>query len=686
MSFRRWRISQSNKNLSRTVAQRYGIDGFAAHLLVSRGFGSDELISDMLGLDDDTAPFIDPFDIIDMDKAVSRIRKAIDSFERIAVYGDYDVDGVTATALLFSYLESVGANVMYYIPEREGEGYGLNCGAIDKLREMDINLIITVDNGISAVKEVAHANTLGIDVVVTDHHQEGDVLPEAVAVVNPHRNGSKCPFTEYAGVGVAFKLVCALEGDSMAVLENCGDLVALGTVADVVSLTGENRRLVRLGLRQLQNSGRPGLSTLIDMAGLTGKPITSTSIAFVIAPRINAAGRLGHAERAVRLLTSDDEDDAFLLSEELTNANKQRQAIEQIIDREVYEMLAKDSSILYDRVIVIAGEKWNGGVIGIFASRICERYGKPCFIISYDGDRAKGSGRSIEGFSLYEAISACSAHLTGFGGHTLAAGINLRTENIQDFRRAINRYAANQHPSMPSPELLIDCQLPPSALTLQLCDASQLLEPFGADNPTPLIAVMGLRITDIYGAGGGKHQRLTLERGGTIITAMKFSTPDEDFPFKTGDVVDIAVTLDKSNYRGKDSLTLIVRDIRLSEAHFDEINQGRQLFEKMMRGESLSDSETLTLRPTRSILATVYRTVSGGYRGEADVLGCRVKRAGVGFSAMLASLQILCEGGLLRMEDNGSMIVVEAADRNGQNDKISPENTPTAMCIGYKNV
>ncbi|MBQ9902678.1 MAG: single-stranded-DNA-specific exonuclease RecJ [Clostridia bacterium] len=685
MSFRRWQIAKSDKVLSRSVAQRFGIDGFAAHLLTSRGFCSDEQISDMLGLDDDTAEFIDPFDIIDMDKAVSRIRRAIDRFERIAVYGDYDVDGVTSTALLFSYLESVGANVMYYIPDREGEGYGLNCQAVDSLHEMNIDLIVTVDNGISAVNEVAYAGSLGIDVVITDHHQEGDDLPAAVAVVDPHRKDSLCRFKEYAGVGVAFKLVCALEGDSMAVMENCGDLVALGTVADVVSLTGENRRLVRLGLRQLQSSCRPGLSALIDMAGLSGKTITSTSIAFVIAPRLNAAGRLGKASHAVMLLITEDDEEASYLAEELTAQNKERQAIEQIIDREVTEMLAKDSSVLYDRVIVIAGENWNGGVVGIFASRICERYGKPCFIISYEGDRAKGSGRSIEGFSLYEAISACADTLTGFGGHTLAAGINLKTENIDPFRRAINDYAREKYPVMPSPVLNIDCQLPPSAVTLQLCDASQLLEPFGADNSTPVIAVMGLKISDIYGAGGGKHQRLTMERNGAVITAMKFSTADEDFPFKVGDTVDIAVTLDKSIYRGRESLTVIVRDIRLSETHFDEIKGGRQLFEKMLRGEPLSDEETDQLKPTRAMLGIVYRAVSGGYRGEADVLGCRLKRMGVGFAAMLTSMRILSEGGLLRMSDEGSVISVEAVERR-QGNKISPEETPSAIRVGYKNV
>ena len=686
MSFRRWRIAPTNKELSRSVAERFGIEGFAAHLLVSRGFRTDGSISDMLGLEDETTDFIDPFEIIDMDKAVNRIRRALDDFERIAVYGDYDVDGVTATALLYSYLESVGANVMYYIPDREGEGYGLNCDAIRSLREHDVNLIITVDNGISAVQEIAYAKELGMDVVVTDHHQESDVLPDAEAVVNPHRKGSRCRFTEYAGVGVAFKLVCALEGDSMMAAENFSDLVALGTVADVVSLTGENRRLVRLGLERLQASERIGLVTLIDLAGMTGKTITSVNIAFTLAPRLNAAGRLGSASHAVRLLITDDEEEARTLAEELHSQNRERQAIEQVIESDVAEMLEKDQSVLFDRVIVIAGEKWNGGVIGIFASRICERYGKPCFIISYEGDRAKGSGRSIEGFSLYDAIEACSEHLTGFGGHTLAAGINLRTENIDRFRRAINEYAMRRYPSMPAPELRIDCQLPPSAVTMRLCSAAQILEPFGADNSTPYIAVMGLKINEIYGAGGGKHQRLTLERGGTVMTAIKFCTSDDEFPFRVGDVVDVVVSMDKSVFRGKESLTLVVRDIRLSETHFEEINGGRQLFEKMMRNEPLTEEERGALRPTRAMMGKVYRMIAEGYCGEADVLGCRLKRQGVCFAAVLTSLRILCEGGLIEMFDQGVFIEIYPVERGADSGRIAPEKTPTAMRVGYKNV
>lgn len=350
MSFRRWCIAKSDKALSRSISQRFGIDGFTAHLLSSRGFSSDEEIINMLGPEDDPAEFIDPFTIIDMDKAVKRVRAAIDNFEKIVIYGDYDVDGITSTSIVYSYLESNDANVIYYIPSRETEGYGLNCAAIDKLHEQGVSLIITVDNGIAAVDEAAYANSLGIDMVITDHHCEGERIPDAVAVVNPHRHESQCPFTEYAGVGVAFKFLCALEGDSTTIVENYCDLVALGTVADVVSLTGENRRLVRIGLQIIQNSERMGLRILMDMAGLTNKTITSSSVAFIIAPRINAAGRLGNAERAVRLLISEDEDETTEIATQLTNENKERHTIEQIINREASEMISNDPSLLYDRV------------------------------------------------------------------------------------------------------------------------------------------------------------------------------------------------------------------------------------------------------------------------------------------------------------------------------------------------
>lgn len=686
MSFRRWCISKSDKNLTGSISQRFGIDGFTAHLLSSRGFSSDDKIKDMLGFDDDFTDFIDPFTIIDMDKAVKRVRIAMDNFEKIAVYGDYDVDGVTSTAIVYSYLESNDANVTYYIPNRETEGYGLNCSAIDKLHQQEISLIITVDNGIAAIDEVAYANSLGIDVIITDHHCEGEKIPEAVAVVNPHRHESQCPFTEYAGVGVAFKFLCALEGDSMAVIENYSDLVALGTIADVVSLTGENRRLVRIGLQIIQNSERMGLRILMDMAGLTNKNITSSSIAFIIAPRINAAGRLDNAERAVRLLISEDENEATEISIDLTEKNRERQAIEQIINREFSEIIKKDPTLLYDRVLVIAGENWNRGVTGIFASRICERYGKPCIIISYDGDSAKGSGRSIEGFSLYDAISACSEWLTGFGGHTLAAGLSLNTKDINDFRRAINEYAAREFPQMPAPILYIDCQLPPKMITLDLFNAAEILEPFGSDNPTPLIAVMGLKITNIFGAAGGKHQKITMERDGYALSAMKFSTLSEDFPFKVGDTVDIAVTLDKTIFRGKESLTLVVRDMRLSETHFDEINNGMRLYEKLMRGDDLTDKETEFIRPIRSDVGNIYRAAVKGYRGDANVLGCRMKHLGINYAKLLTSLKILNEGGLIEYEDNGIILKISAAELSEHNSKIDLEHTPTAERIGYSNI
>ena len=686
MSFRRWQIAKSDKALSRSIAGRYGIDGFAAHLLSSRGFCSDDEIKDMLGIDEDFAEFIDPFAIIDMEKAVTRIRRAIDSDERIAVYGDYDVDGITSTALLYSYLESAGANVIYYIPDRETEGYGLHCGSIDRLHAQGVSLIVTVDNGISAVCEVAYATSLGIEVVITDHHQEGDELPDAVAVVNPHRKDAVCPFREYAGVGVAFKLVCALEGDSDSVLENYGDLAALGTVADVVSLTGENRRLVRFGLQQIENGGRLGLRMLIDYAGVTGRKISSGTIAYILAPRLNAAGRMGSAERSVRLLLSEDREETSDLAQELIDANRERQTVEQGILRDVRRLLENRPALLYDRVLVIEGAGWHHGVVGIVASRVCEQYGKPCVVISYDGDTAKGSGRSVEGFSLYDAISSCADLLTAFGGHPMAAGISLPTERIGMFREAINAYAAQTFPRMPAPKLAIDCQLPPSMLTLELCDASQLLEPFGEDNPAPVVAVMGLTVADVFGAGGGKHQKITLTRGKSTIVAMKFFTDSEDFPYEAGDIVDIAVTFDRTVFRGADSLTLVVQDIRLSETRFDEIYDGRALYERFMRGEPLDESERLSLCPDRAELGAVYRVARGGYRGGEDMLCCQARRDGVGYGKLLTALTILAEGGLVHQAFDGTVWRVEAPEQPAGAGRVALENTPTARRIGYRNV
>ena len=391
MSMKKWRIRSFEEAAAAQIAEELKIPRAVAVLLLTRGFP---------GAGRGPAPesaLSDPFLLPDMDRAVGRIGRALDGFEKIAVYGDYDADGVTATAMLYSYLESCGGNVMYYIPEREGEGYGLNRGAVDALHAQGVTLIVTVDNGISSVDEIAYAKSLGIDTVVTDHHRPGPALPPARAVVDPCRADSAAPYREFAGVGVAFKLIQAMEGpecDGESLLENYGDLAAIGTVGDVVPLTGENRTLVAAGLNYLPRTDRPGLRALIEQAGLEDRELSADRVAYGLVPRINAAGRMESPDQAVRLLISESPDEAGFLAGKICEDNEYRRKIEAEILEKVEERLAAEPSLLCDRVLVVEGDGWHHGVIGIVAARVVERFGKPCVVISRSGGEARGSGRS----------------------------------------------------------------------------------------------------------------------------------------------------------------------------------------------------------------------------------------------------------------------------------------------------
>lgn len=477
MRRKKWVVAKTNKDLAASTAQELSIDPLAALLVTSRGFDDINSIGEFF--DPDAPLSLDPFSIKDMDLAAERINRAIDDFELICVFGDYDADGVTATALLYSYLEARGANVIRYVPDRLTEGYGLNIAALEQLAESGVKLIVTVDNGVSAVKEAARAKELGVSLVITDHHKVGDELPEADAVVDPHRPDCPSGFKEMAGVGVAFKLVCALEGaEEDMLLAEYGDLVALGTIGDVVTLTGENRIMVRRGLRMMNEEPRPGISALAEAAGCADKPFTASSAAFTICPRINAAGRMGTAHKALDLLLCDDDDSAQLLAEEINQLNIQRQRTETEIFAQAAAAIESNPAVRDGKIIVVDGEGWHQGVVGIVAARITERYGRPSVVISRDGENAKGSCRSIEGFSIYDAIESVSDCLEHFGGHTLAAGVGLRSENIDEFRRRINEYAADKE--MPFAVQRIDCRIQPASISLDMLSSLSLLEPFGA--------------------------------------------------------------------------------------------------------------------------------------------------------------------------------------------------------------
>ena len=613
MILRKWEVRPLDKERAAAFAQTYGVPFFLAMLMNIRGLDDAAHLREFLG---EGEPLSDPFLLKDMDKAAARITRAVDNMEKIAVYGDYDADGVTSTAMLYSYLETRGADVIFYIPQREGEGYGMNMGAVEYLKEQGVSLIVTVDNGISSVQEVARANELGIDVVVTDHHRPQEILPDAVAVVDAYRPDDTSPYKHFSGVGIAFKLLMALEdgaGDVEDLLEAYSDLAAIGTIGDIVPLTGENRTLIRAGLERLSQSDRPGVQALLENAGIAGKTLTSTNVAFTLVPRINATGRMGAPERAVRLLISGYEEEAEVLSEEICADNEERRRVEaEIAEAAFADIEAK--GYMKDRVVVVDGENWHHGVIGIVASRVTERCGKPCMIISRGETEAKGSGRSIEGFSLFEAICACGDLLIKFGGHPMAAGITLKPENIEAFRKRINQYAAEHFPQMPTQTVTLDCKLNPAALSVSMAQSLTQLEPFGNGNPQPVFGLFNMELSNVTPVGGGGHLRLTLEKNGAVITAMRFNTKPEELPYHIGDKIDLAVQLEAREFRGQPSLTVIVRDMKFAAFNTEKNIASLASFEKWQRGEVLSAEDKNRLYPDRACLAAIYRalrTVNG---------------------------------------------------------------------------
>lgn len=651
-------MTKGNKDLAVQLAQQLGVDPFAALLATSRGFDNIDELSDFF--DPDAPLQLSPLSIADMGKAAERINRGIDAGELICVFGDYDADGVTATALLFSYLEARGANVIRYIPDRLTEGYGLNVNAIEALAAKGVTLIVTVDNGVSAIDEAIRAKELGVDLIVTDHHKVGDTLPDAVAVVDPHRSDCPSSFKEMSGVGVAFKLVCALEGDDGDILiEEYGDLVALGTIGDVVTLTGENRVMVRRGLRLMNENPRPGISALMEIAGVGEKAFTASTAAFTLCPRINAAGRMGSAYKALDLLLCEDEEEAASLAEEINRMNSQRQQAETAIFADVQQLLCAGSDMLSDRIIVVDGEGWHQGVIGIVAARITERYGRPCVVISRDGENARGSCRSIEGFSIYDAIEAVSDCLDHFGGHTLAAGLGLKCSRIEEFRRRINEYAADKE--MPFALQKIDCRLLPSSINLGLLSAMSMIEPFGAGNPQPCFGLFGVRIDDFSGISEGKHIRMTVSKNGARANVVYFGMAEKRFPFEKGDTVDLAVNLDKNVYNGETRVSVIVRGIRPSSTDEEKVLSSIGLYEKFSRNEKLTADEAARLLPDRQLEVEVFKAVKAKPLRDryCEALCVRLGDDGTSLARVNAVVDIMLEMGILEADGEDTVYVPE---------------------------
>ena len=604
-----WSVAQLNKDRALKLSEQFGIPMICAALLDVRGINTYEAVEKFLSSD---VSFDNPFEIKDMDKAVNRILSAVENGEKICIYGDYDADGVSATALLMQYLETIGADVSFYIPSRADEGYGLNIEAVNTLADNGVELLITVDNGISAYNEVELCNSLGIDVVITDHHTVPEVIPNAVAVVNPHRPDCKSKFKELSGVGVVFKLVIAMEGDYADVdmlVEEYADIAAIGTIGDIVSLTDENRTIAKHGIRKINDSDRAGVIALLKASGCYEKELTSTDISFSVVPRINAGGRLGLSSKSVELLLTDNEDYALSIASNLSEDNAERQKIEQDILKEIDFKIRENPDLIRNPIIIIDGENWHQGVIGIIAAKIKSLFGKACIIISKEGEIARASGRSIEGFALNDAIFACSEYLEHFGGHAMAVGFSLKTENIHAFKQALFAYYDSQD-TLFLPTVKIDCKLNPALLNLELVDSLSVLEPFGAGNPSPLFGLYNMQITDVKALSNGKHQRLTVTRGGAVHTVMCFGMPSDIFPYTKGDTVDLAVSLDKNFYKNNIYLSIIARDIRYSGYDTERHLKSMRLYDRFVLDRDLPQKYAKyfpMLIPEREDFAVVYR-------------------------------------------------------------------------------
>ena len=664
MKYGIWKVSQLEAGAVNALVGS-GYAPLAAMVLASRGIGDDRQARAYL---DCNAPLLDPFLMTDMDKAAGRVGLAMSRGEKIAVFGDYDVDGITATCLLTDFLRRHGADVVSYIPGRLEEGYGLNPIAIHQLHAEGVKLIVTVDCGITAVSEAELCKQLGIALVITDHHECKQTLPAAVAVVDPHRCDGGYPHKNLSGVGVAFKLASALCGSQETVLEEYADMVCLGTVADVMPLQGENRVFVARGLESLAHTKRPGIAALMAECGCAPETVSASSIGFMLAPRINAAGRMGQIDLAVELFLTDDPDKAAEAARGLCELNRQRQAVESEIYRQAVSMLPMGKP---PEAIVLADESWHQGVVGIVASRIAEEYTCPTFLICLDGEHGKASSRSHGGFNLFASLSALSPLLESYGGHELAAGFTISRANIPEFRRQICALAAQYYTDdVPRTVLDVDCAVSPELLTLHNVDSLQMLEPCGNGCPKPVLMMKNLTIDRISMVGGGRHMRLRLCSGHTYLNAIYFSANPQTVSIQPGDLVDVAFTPQVNEFRGTRTVQMNVIDIRPSCSA--ECLPDAAPYRDMQRG-NLTSGEAAALLPDRKMLALVWRYLDAANPvQESPMCLCRkiVRWSGqpLNLGQMLTCLDIFRDVGLLTVQRQHKYVSIRLTPGEGKAD------------------
>ena len=647
-----WNVPQiDRKRVSDLTAS--GISPLAAAVLVSRGYDTPQNAHALISSGHQA--LLDPMTLPDMPKAAQRVRQAITEGEKIAVFGDYDVDGITSTCLLTDFLTRQGADCTWYIPARLEEGYGLNESAIQSLHDTGIELIITVDCGITAVEEAQFCKSLGIDLIITDHHECKQQLPEAVAVVDPHRKDSQYGFPFLAGVGVAFKLAAAISGDQDRIFEEYCDLVSLGTVADVMPLLGENRVLVTGGIAAMQHCRRVGLLALMHECQLSPAAINSTAIGYTLAPRINAAGRMGQVDLAAELFLTQDPHEAAFLAASLCRLNRQRQSIEAEIYEDAVAMLGE---LQHPSAIVLAGETWHQGVVGIVASRLAEDYGCPVFLICLSGGVGKASSRSYGGFPLFSTLEQLTDLLENFGGHELAAGFTIRRECIPAFREKVSDLARHYQETHPDGKALeLDCSISPELLTVSNVAALDQMEPFGAGFARPQFFMDSLRVEQLSEVGGGKHLKLRLTREDKLLSGIFFSTTACRAAIAPGDLVEIAFTPQINEFRGIRSVQLNLIDIRPSYACRQAMEKDRDIYSRFCSG-TLSHGEASDLIPPRREFAAVWRYLSANARNGAltddfSVLARKIARSAnlpCSFVRTRLCLDILEERGLIEIK------------------------------------
>lgn len=656
---RKWIVRKNNpENVNQLVAN--GLSRLCAEVLCSRGIDTVKKAQELFDADD-AENLADPFTLKGMREAVDIISNAVDNFSSICVYGDYDCDGITSVVALYTYLELLGANVTYYINDRS-EGYGINCKAVEQLYNKGVQLIITVDNGISAVNEIQLAKSFGMQVVVTDHHQPPEILPVADAIVNPHQPGCMSVFKDLCGCGVVLKLLAALEdGDYSSVVEEYSHLAAIATIGDIVPLRGENRAIVKTGLRYLKNTENVGLKALFSKIK-SSNPYNSINISYGIVPRINACGRIASADVAVKLLLCNDEQDAVLQADEIEKLNGKRKAIQDKIYEEIEKQINDNPLMLCDRVLVFRGEDWHHGIIGIVASKLLDMFGKPVFIMSADGDEYRGSVRSVEGFSAFDALNACSDIFIKFGGHSGAGGFSLKKSDFDKFYSILQNYAKKNYNVMPLNTTRCDKILTATDLTVKEIKSLEVLEPFGEGNPNPKFILSSAVVDEVVPLSNGDFTKLKLKYDNTSIESVSFDIKTDNCMYVKNDVVDMVVDVGINSFRGQENPSTKFKDIRYTGIKQDKFFSAKDAYEKYCRGEGIDNALVKRVVPSRDDLGIIYKAMKKDF-DSFDKVYFAVRSDSINYCKFRLAVDIFNELNLVEVDYFNSLVKLVPAHK-----------------------